>query len=58
MKDLKSGYFISLKQKALLPLKGSHALGIEPRTVSTKTDMLAFADHLHPISVIISIATL
>ena len=27
MKDLKSGYLILLKQKAWLPLKGSHALG-------------------------------
>ena len=42
MKDLKSGYLISLKQKAWLPLKGSHALGNETRTFFTKIDFLAF----------------
>ena len=38
MKDLKSGYLISLKQKAWLSLKGSHALGNETRTFFNKID--------------------
>ena len=58
MKDLKKEHLILLRQRAWLPLKDSHALEIEPRTVSTKIDILAFADHLHPISKILSIGTL
>ena len=49
MKDLKSEHLILLRLRAWLPLKDSHALGIEPRTVFTKIDMLAFTDHLLPI---------
>ena len=45
------------KTRAWLPLKDSHALGIEPRTISTKIDMLGIADHLHPVSNILSIGT-
>ena len=58
MKDLKKEHLILLRQRAWLSLKDSHALEIEPRTVSTKIDILAFADHLHPISKILSIGTL
>ena len=58
MKDLKKEHLILLRQRAWLPLKDSHALEIEPRTVSTKIDILAFADRLHPISKILSIGTL
>ena len=58
MKDLKKEHLILLRQRAWLPLKDSHALEIETRTVSTKIDILAFADHLHPISKIFSIGTL
>ena len=58
MKDLKKEHLILLRQRAWLSLKDSHALEIEPRTVSTKIDILAFADHLHPISNILSIGTL
>ena len=50
MKDLKSGYLISLKQKAWLPLKGSHALGNETRTFLTKINFLAFGVKLLLIS--------
>ena len=50
MKDLKSGYLISLKQKAWLPLKGSHALGNETRTILTKINFLAFGAKLLLIS--------
>ena len=50
MKDLKSGYQISLKQKAWLPLKGSHALGNETRTILTKINFLAFGVQLLLIS--------
>ena len=55
MKDLKSGYFISLKQKAWLPLNGSHALGNETRTFLTKITFLAFGVKLLLISNIESI---
>ena len=58
MKDLKSEHLILLRQRAWLPLKDSHALEIEPRTVFTKIDMLTFADHLHSISNMLSIGTL
>ena len=58
MKDLKKEHLILLRQRAWLSLKDSHALEIEPRTVSTKIDILAFADRLHPISKILSIGTL
>ena len=58
MKDLKKEHLILLRQRAWLSLKDSHALEIKPRTVSTKIDILAFADHLHPISKILSIGTL
>ena len=50
MKDLKSGYLNSLKQKAWLSLKGSHALGNETRTFLTKIDFLAFGVELLLIS--------
>ena len=50
MKDLKKEHLILLRQRAWLTLKDSHAPEIELRTVSTKIDMLAIADHLHPIS--------
>ena len=58
MKNLKSEHLILLRQGAWLLLKDSNAPEIEPRTVSTKIDMLAFADHLHPISNILSSGTL
>ena len=58
MKDVKSEHLILLRQRAWLPLNDSHALEIETRTVSTKIHILAFADHLHPISNILSIGTL
>ena len=58
MKDIKSEHLILLRQRAWLPLKDSHALELEPRTISTKIDMLAFADPLNPISNILSIGTL
>ena len=50
MKDLKSGYLISLKQKAWLSLKGSHALGNETRTFFIKIDFMAFGVELLLIS--------
>ena len=50
MKELKSGYLISLKQKAWLPLKGFHALGNETRTFLTKISFLAFGVKLLLIS--------
>ena len=50
MKDLKSGYLNSLKQKARLFLKGSHALGNEARTFLTKSNFLAFGVQLLLIS--------
>ena len=46
MKYPKSEHLILLRQRAWLTLKDSHALEIELRTVSTKIDMLALADHL------------
>ena len=55
MKDLKSGYLISLKQKAWLSLKGSHALGNETRTFLTKINFLAFWVELLLISNVESI---
>ena len=58
MKDLKKEHLILLRQRAWLPLKGSHTLEIETRTVSTKIHILAFADHLHSISNMLSISTL
>ena len=58
MKDLNSEHLILLRQRTWLPLKDSHALEIETRTVSTKIDILAFEDNLHPISNILSIGTL
>ena len=58
MKNLKSEHLILLSQRAWLTLKDSHAPEIEPRTVSTKIDMLAIADHLHPVANILSIGTL
>ena len=58
MKDLNSERLILLRQRTWLPLKDSHALEIEPRTVSTKINILAFVDHLRPISNILSIGTL
>ena len=58
MKNLKSEHLILLRQGAWLLLKDSHAPEIEPRTVSTKIDILAFADHLHPVLNILSIGTL
>ena len=58
MKDPKRDHLILLRQRAWVPLKDSHAPEIEPRTVSTKINILAFADHLHPISKILSIGTL
>ena len=50
MKDLKSGYLNSPKQKAWLSLKGSHALGNETRTFLTKINFLAFGVELLLIS--------
>ena len=58
MKDLKSEHLILLGQRAWLTLKDSHAPEIEPRTVSTKINMLTISDHLHPVSNILSIGTL
>ena len=59
MKDLKKEHLILLRQRAWLPLKDSHALEIETRTVSTKIHILVpFPDHLHPISNVFSIGTL
>ena len=58
MKDPKSEHLILLRQRTWLPLKDSHALEIELRTVSTNINILAFANHLHPISKILSIGTL
>ena len=49
MKDLKYVYLVLLRQRAWLPLKDSHALESEPRTFSTKIDMLAIGEHLHPV---------
>ena len=57
MKDLKSEHLISLRQRAWLPLKDSHALENEPRIVFTKINMLTFADLLHSISNMLSIGT-
>ena len=54
----KKGALILLRQRAWLPLKDSHTLEIEPRTISTKINMLAFVDPLHPISNILLIGTL
>ena len=58
MKDLKSEHLILPRQRAWLPLKDSHALEIEPRTVFTKIDNPTFGDHLYPISSMLSIGTL
>ena len=58
MKDLNSEHLILLRQRTWLPLKDSHTLEIEPRTISTKIDMLAFEDYLHPMSNISLIGTL
>ena len=58
MKDLKCGNLILLRQRAWLTLKDSHAPEIEPRTVSTRIDVLAIADKWHPVSNIFSIGTL
>ena len=58
MKDLKSEHLILPRERSWLTIKDSHTSEIEPRTVSTKIDMLAIADHLHPISNILSIGTL
>ena len=58
MKDLKSEHLILVRQRAWLPLKDSHALEIETRTVFTKIYSLTFADLLHPISNMLSISTL
>ena len=58
MKDLKNERFILLSQRAWLTLKDSHAPEIELRTISTKIDILAIADHLHPVSNILSIGRL
>ena len=58
MKDLKSEHLILLRLRAWITLKASHAPEIEPRTVGTKIDILAIADHLHPVLNILSIDTL
>ena len=58
MRHLKSEQLILLRQRAWLTLKDSHTPETEPRTVSTKIDILAFADHLHPVLNILSIGTL
>ena len=58
MKDLESKHLILPRQRPWLNLKDSHAPEIEPQTISTKIDMLAIADHLHPVANILSIGTL
>ena len=50
MKDLKSGYLILLRERAWLPLKDGHAPENEPRTFSTKIDLLDFVVDLLQIS--------
>ena len=55
MKDLNYVYLILLRQTAWSPLKDSHAPESEPRTFSTKINMLVFEAHLNPISKIESI---
>ena len=40
MKDIKSEHLILLRQRAWLSLKDSHAPETDPRTISTKIDML------------------